>query len=169
MIERRLTLLRHAKSSWKDPALADLDRPLTKRGRRDADAMASRMVAHGATFSVVLASPARRARETIGRMLVSLPAQDAQLSFDQRFYTFERDTLVDALRQTDDGLDDIMIVGHNPALHEILQWLTNETIADFPTCAAAQVVLTLPRWSKLKQGCGELMWVLAPTKENQTI
>lgn len=171
---RTLTLLRHAKSSWKDPGLSDIERPLTKRGRRAADAMAPRLVQHGASFHCILASPARRSRETIARMLLALPAQDAQLTFDQGLYTFERDGLLQWIRQLDDliapEIDEVMLVGHNPALQEALHWLigegfTGEAPAEFPTCAAAQITLHVPRWSKIKEGCAQLMWVLVPEGE----
>jgi phosphohistidine phosphatase len=159
---RTLTLLRHAKSSWKNPALTDMERPLNKRGRREADAMAQRVVEHGATFTTVFASPARRSRETLARMLLALPAQDAILTFDQAFYTFERDGLLNALKSLDDGLQDVMVVGHNPAIDETLRWLTGETFDGFPTAACAQLTFTLPRWTKLHEGCAELMWLLTP-------
>jgi phosphohistidine phosphatase len=162
MSEHILTLLRHAKSSWKDPTLTDMERPLNKRGRRDAAAMAPRLIKHGATFNTIFASPARRSRETITGMLLTLPSQDTQLTFAQDFYTFERDGLLQAIRQLDDKLDDVMLVGHNPAMHETLCWLTGEPIAAFPTCAAAQLSINLQHWKKIQRGCAQLRWVLVP-------
>jgi phosphohistidine phosphatase len=164
MSEHTLTLLRHAKSSWQDPGLSDMERPLNKRGRRDVAAMALRLKERGATFTTIFSSPARRTRETITRMLLTLPAQDAQLTFDQTFYTFNRDGLLQAIRQLDSKLNDVMIVGHNPAMHETLCWLTGEPIATFPTCAAAQLTLDLPRWAKIQKGCAQLRWVLLPDR-----
>lgn len=162
---RTLTLLRHAKSSWKNPVLSDIERPLNKRGRRDADAMAQRMVEHGATFTTVFASPARRSRETLARMLLALPAQDATITFDQAFYTFERDGLISALKHLDDELQDVMVVGHSPAIDETIQWLCGEALTTFPTAACAQLTITLPHWKKLHEGCAELMWWLTPEKD----
>jgi phosphohistidine phosphatase len=162
---RTLTLLRHAKSSWKNPSLTDIERPLNKRGRREADAMAQRLVDHGATFTTVFASPARRCRETLARMLLALPAQDATLTIDQAFYTFERDGLLSALKNLDDGLQDVMVVGHNPAMEETIRWLTGEPLDSFPTAACAQLTFALPRWTKLHEGCAELMWLLTPEKK----
>jgi phosphohistidine phosphatase len=164
MTERTLILLRHAKSSWQDPALTDMERPLNKRGRREAAAMALRLKEHGATFKAIFASPARRTRETITRMLLTLPSQDAQLTFDQGFYTFERDGLLQTIRQLDNEMEDVMIVGHNPAMHETLRWLTGETIAKFPTCTAAQLTLGLPRWKDIQKGCAQLKWIVIPAR-----
>ncbi len=162
MSEHTLTLLRHAKSSWKDPTLTDMERPLNKRGRRDATAMAVTLKEHGASFKMIYASPARRTRETITRMLLALPAQDAQLIFDERFYSFERDQLLQAIRQLDGKPNDVMIVGHNPAMHDTLRWLTGKVIEIFPTCAAAQLSLDLPSWSKIGKGSAQLRWLLLP-------
>jgi len=162
MSERTLTLLRHAKSSWKDPTLTDMERPLNKRGRRDSDTMGLRLKEHGSTFKTIFSSPARRTRETITRMLLTLPAQDTQMTFDQSFYIFERAELLQAIRRLDDKLSDVMIVGHNPAMHETLRWLTGEAIAEFPTCAAAQLSLSLPRWNNIQKGCAQLRWILLP-------
>jgi phosphohistidine phosphatase len=157
-----LTLLRHAKSSWQDSTLADIDRPLNKRGRRDADTMGLRLKEHGTTFRTIYSSPARRTRETITRMILALPSQDTQLTFGSDFYTFERDELLQAIRGLDDKLIDVMIVGHNPAMHEMLRWLTGEPIAAFPTCAAAQLTLHLPSWNKIRKGAAQLNWFLQP-------
>jgi phosphohistidine phosphatase len=161
---RTLTLLRHAKSSWKNPALDDIERPLNKRGRRDADAMAQRLVEHGATFTAVFASPARRSRETLTRMLLALPAQDAIVTFDQVFYTFDSDMLIAALKKLDDDLQDVAIVGHNPALEDTIRWLTSDPVEKFPTAAGAQLTIALPHWKKLYAGCAKLMWLLTPEK-----
>jgi len=162
MSEYTLTLLRHAKSSWKDPTLTDMERPLNKRGRRDAANMGLQLKEHGTTFKTIFSSPALRTRETITSILLTLPAQDTQLTFNQGFYIFERDELLQAIRQLDDELNDVMIVGHNPAMHETLRWLTGEAIAEFPTCAAAQLSLSLPHWKKIQKGCAQLSWVLLP-------
>ncbi len=164
MRERTLILLRHAKSSWQDPDLTDMERPLNKRGRRDADLMALRLKEHGATFKTIFASPARRTRETITRMLLSLPSQDTQLTFDQSFYTFERDGLLQTIRQLNDKLFDVMIVGHNPAMLETLCWLTGAPIDTFPTCAAAHLTLGQSRWTKIRKSSAQLRWVLLPER-----
>jgi len=164
MNERTLTLLRHAKSSWQDPTLTDMQRPLNKRGRRDAAAMALLLRERGATFTTIFASPARRTRETITRMLLALPAQDAQLTLDHSFYTFERDGLLQAIRQLDSKLTDVMVVGHNPAMHETLCWLTGAPIATFPTCAAAELTLGQSSWINVRKGSAQLRWVLSPDR-----
>jgi len=161
---RTLTFLRHAKSSWKEAALADLDRPLNKRGRRDAVAMASRIAA-GSSLATIFASPSLRTRETVFRLLEQLPAQDRQLVFDHALYTFDSTALINALQTLDDNLLDAAIVGHNPALQETIGWLRGSSIAAFPTAACAKLTIPLAHWCDLAQGCATLDWLLVPEKK----
>ncbi len=163
---RTLTLLRHAKSSWKDSSLADMDRPLNKRGRRDATGMVGRIVAQGGSFDTVFASPSRRTRETVLRMLLQLPAEEARLVFDSALYTFDGLTLINELKTLDDSLVNAMIVGHNPALQDAIGWLTGAVIDTFPTASCAQLTVPVTHWSDLKRGCAKLAWLLVPDKKS---
>jgi phosphohistidine phosphatase len=160
--QRTLTVLRHAKSSWKERDLHDIERPLNKRGQRDALAMAARITAKDEAFNTVYASPARRSRDTLLLMLQTLPVRDARIVFDQRLYTFERDALLAFIKQLDDNLKHVMLVGHNPALHDSINWLTGGQLDRFPTAACARMHMTLPRWSDLHPGCAALDWLLTP-------
>lgn len=161
--QRTLLLLRHAKSSWKNRALADVDRPLNKRGRRDADAMALRIAAHDGSLETVFASPARRARDTVLRMLLQLPAQETRLVFDNTLYTFDGQTLLEQLKALDDSLREVAIVGHNPALLDAINWLTDTGLDAFPTAACAQLSMPLLHWRDMKPGCAKLEWILMPS------
>lgn len=160
--ERTLTLLRHAKSSWKDASLVDVERPLNKRGRREATAMAERIVAYGGSFTTVFASPARRTQETVFRMLLQLPAQETRLVFDTGLYTFDGQVLLDELKTLDDSLLEVMVVGHNPALQDAIEWLTGSSLDKLPPAACAQLTLPLHHWAGMHKGCARLEWVLAP-------
>jgi phosphohistidine phosphatase len=161
-VQRTLTVLRHAKSSWKERDLPDIDRPLNKRGQRDALAMAARIAAKGESFCTVYASPARRSRDTLLLMLQTLPVRDARIVFDQRLYTFERDALLDLIKLLDDGLKHVLLVGHNPALQDSINWLTGGQLDRFPTAACTRMYMTLPHWSELRPGCAAPDWLLTP-------
>lgn len=124
--------------------------------------MAARIVAFGGSFATVFASPARRTRETLARMLLQLPAQDSAIVLDSSLYTFSRDGLLDALRTLDDSLIDVLVVGHNPALHDTIEWLSGASLDDFPPAACAQLSVPLARWRDLAAGCAGLDWVLEP-------
>lgn len=164
---RTLTFLRHAKSSWKNAALADIDRPLTKRGRRDADAMALRIIEKGGSLDVVFASPARRVRETVFRVINNIPVQEARLVFDSALYTFDGSTLIEELKTLDDDLLHVTVVGHNPALQDAIGWLVGCAVSAFPTTACAQLTMPVAHWSDLKNGCATLDWLLVPERKRE--
>lgn len=161
---RTLTVLRHAKSSWKNASLDDIDRPLSKRGRREADVMGARIIRQGGSLDVIFASPARRSQETIFRILSGLPVQETRLIFDKALYTFDSSTLIEALKTLDDSLLQVTIVGHNPALEDAIDWLAGATVGAFPTAACAQLRLPIAHWSGLKKGCATIGWCLVPEK-----
>jgi phosphohistidine phosphatase len=113
-IERRLILLRHAKSSWDDPALADHDRPLSPRGRRAAKLIREHLRREEIAISLVLCSSARRARETVE--LVDPPGE---LMVEDRLYAASADQLLGRLRALPDDFQAVLLVGHNPAIQEL--------------------------------------------------
>jgi len=160
---RSLTLLRHAKSSWKDASLADIDRPLNRRGRAAADEMALRIREHGGNGGAIVASTSRRTRETVARMLLQWPPRETQLRLAAEFYTFDRADFVRALAGLDDSIDDVMVVGHNPALQEAISWLTGQPLPHFPTAACARLQVSAARWRDLRAGCATLRWLLLPS------
>lgn len=168
---RQLLLLRHAKSSWDDPRLSDHARPLNARGRRAAKAMAVAMRDLGLTPDVVLVSSARRTLQTLealgpldGPPLVE-PMDDLYLAPWQR--------LLDVLRQVPDTARSVLVIGHNPGLHDLALALTGpggmalsggdgQRLAEaFPTGALAEFAIATP-WPMLSAGGGRLLRFLQP-------
>ncbi len=126
---RHLQLLRHAKSSWRDDALDDRDRPLSKRGRRAAEAIARRLAQEGAAFDLVLCSTALRTRQTLKPILAA--SEPRRVVFDRDLYLATPDQLLDYLRGLDDEVHSVLLIGHNPGLHELAL-----ALADDPSAAA---------------------------------
>ncbi|HEX5950150.1 MAG TPA: histidine phosphatase family protein [Actinomycetota bacterium] len=112
-----LYLLRHAKSSWDQPGLADRERPLAPRGRRAARRMAEHLSAEGARPDVVLCSTAVRARETLEIVLPALG--EAEVLVEEALYATDADDLLDRIRSLPDGTSAAMVVGHNPTLQDL--------------------------------------------------
>ncbi len=115
---RRLILLRHAKSAWPDD-VPDHERPLAPRGRRDAPAAGRWLRKAGFVPDLVLCSTARRARETWQLAEGKLGA-DPRAAFEQRIYGASSAQLLDLARQTPAGVGTLLIVGHDPAMHELI-------------------------------------------------
>src|SRR5690349_9772479 len=110
---RRLFLLRHAKSSWEDPDLADRDRPLAPRGRRAAKAIGEYVRREGIAPALVLCSSSRRTRETLDRL--GLGGGVPTLIEDELYGASAR-ALLGRLQQVDDGVESVLLVAHNPGI-----------------------------------------------------
>jgi phosphohistidine phosphatase len=145
---KRLFLLRHAKSSWNDPSLADYDRPLTPRGRKAAKRIGAYLRREQVRVTLVLCSSARRARETL-----DLVAQPGEIQIERELYGASADELLERLRRVSDEVDAVMLIGHQPAIGELAVRLVGggSELAErkFPTAALATLTFTGP-WRTLE-------------------
>jgi len=142
-----LTLIRHAKSSWKDPGLPDWDRPLNKRGKRDAPMMGQRLAERGSYADRVISSPAVRALATAQAIAEEIEYPWTEIVVDDRLYeagVFEWLAVVQGL---DDALDRVMCVGHNPGLTELVNYFFSEQVGHVPTCGIVELRFDIWRWA----------------------
>jgi phosphohistidine phosphatase len=164
---RRVYLLRHAKSSWKDGSLADRERPLAGRGRKAARAMARHLEDEGIRPDLVLCSPARRTRETLERIEDAL-GDGIEARFEEALYGATEATLLRSLNALPDEVDSVMLIGHNPGLEDLVLALASEGAEldrlkeKFPTAALATIDLPADRWSAIERGRGELVAFVRP-------
>lgn len=168
---RQLLLLRHAKSSWDDPRLADHARPLNARGRRAADAMAGAMRDLGLVPDAVVVSSARRTLQTLEALREMLDGP-AVLPMDD-LYLAPWPAMLDLLRQTPDATRSLLLLGHNPGLHDLALALAGPAgiaragepgrrLAEaYPTGALAEFAFPAP-WSALDAGTARLVRFLVP-------
>jgi phosphohistidine phosphatase len=145
---KTLLVLRHAKSSWSDPALDDHERPLNTRGRRDAPRMGALVREHGLIPDVVISSDALRARLT-AEAVVEAARYAGEILLDRHLYMAGPADILALLRTVGEKAETVMIVGHNPGLEELVAQLTGDW-QDLPTAALAQIVLKIDRWRDLK-------------------
>jgi phosphohistidine phosphatase len=136
-----LYLLRHAKSSWADPSLADRDRPLAPRGRRNAAVLAAELARIPIAPELVLCSPALRTRETLDAISDELP-QGAEIRFEERVYGASAEGLVDLLAGLPGAVASVLLIGHNPGIED-LAGLLDPGAADEPVPTAALLTLEL--------------------------
>ena len=157
---KRLLLLRHAKSSWDDPALADHDRPLAPRGRKAAKRIGEYLRRQETAVSLVLCSTARRARET-----VDLVAPGGRIEMESGLYGASAGQLLEHLRRVLEEATTVMLVGHNPAMQDLLVSLVREpgdlAAQKFPTAALAMLAFSGP-WRLLEPGRAELTALVTP-------
>lgn len=148
---KRVYLLRHAKSSWDDPALSDHDRPLAPRGRKAAALMASHIRDEGIEPELVLCSSAVRARETLERVQ---PAGEVEV--EDGLYGAGAADLLDRLRRVPDEVESVMLIGHNPAIQDLAG-----VEGKFPTGALATLEFD-GEWRSLRAGCAKLAAFVRP-------
>ncbi len=159
---RTLFLVRHAKSSWDDPDLADHARPLNKRGKRDAAAMAQRLAHRSSRPELIVTSPATRARRTAEAMAAAFGFEPESLVVDPRIYDATVTPLLEVIRSLDDRHARVMLVGHHPGLTDIVNALTNAQVAKMPTCSVAEVRSQVPSWTDVREGGAVLIELLTP-------
>lgn len=166
---KTLILMRHAKSSWKDRTLDDHDRPLNKRGRQAAPAMARWLAAQGHAPDTVLCSSARRARETLDLARAATPALPEPRiapALDQA----SPSALLDELKNLPDSCTCALLIAHQPGLGELVRLLARgvrtpelkRAFAKFPTAAVAILEADIPAWNELGLETAELMDFAAP-------
>jgi phosphohistidine phosphatase len=157
---KTLLALRHAKSSWDDAALDDHERPLNKRGQRDAPRMGALVRERGLIPDVIISSDAVRARLT-AEAVVEAARYGGEIRLDHRLYMAGPADILSLLRTVGEKAETVMIVGHNPGFEELVAQLTGEQ-QDMPTAALAQIVLPIDQWRDLKlstRGTLEGHWV----------
>ncbi len=160
---KTLHLMRHAKSSWNNPGLSDRERPLNERGRRDAPRMGAALARRLAPMPVV-ASPARRAQLTLEGLCAGWPAlADFRHRTEEELYTFDADQLVGWLLAQSDDQAFLFLVGHNPALTDLVNGLTRvHGLANLPTAGYVELTLPCTRWRDILQAPAVLEYSLFP-------
>jgi phosphohistidine phosphatase len=167
---RTLYLLRHAKAA--DPATftgADLDRPLTERGRRDAAGLGEHLRLSGCRPQVVLCSPALRTRQTLDLVAAGLGLQ-ARVQIDDAIYAASEAQLWQSVRELPETVGEALIVGHNPGLHELASSLADHgddklrarVREKLPTCALVTAVWTDSSWTGLRRSGATLHDFVTP-------
>lgn len=144
---KTLTLLRHAKSSWKDSSLADHERPLNKRGKRDAPVMGARIQEAGIRPSLILSSPAVRAWTTAKAVAKEMSYPVEFLQREERLYHAGVRRMLDVLSQQDPSFNNIMVVGHNPGLTDFANFLVPDVTYNIPTCGFVSVTIESDDWN----------------------
>ena len=165
---RTLYVLRHAKSDWGDSSLRDFDRPLNGRGWKAAKAMGREMRARDLAPDLVLVSPAARTTETLARLEEGYGGKFETVE-TRSIYLAETETLLDLVRSAPANADRLMIVGHNPGMHELVvalsegpQDLRNEAADKFPTGALAEISFDVRKWADVAPGAGRIRSFLKP-------
>jgi phosphohistidine phosphatase len=146
---KTLLLLRHAKSSWKKPNLPDHERPLNKRGKKEAPMVGKYLQANNLVPDLILSSTARRAQNT-AEAVAETSGFDGEVELYQDLYMSDTASYLDILRCMPDQANRVMVVGHNPVVEELLSLLT-DVRENMTTAALAVIDLPITSWQELNE------------------
>ncbi|MDO7841352.1 SixA phosphatase family protein [Sphingomonas immobilis] len=167
---KTLTLLRHAKSGWDDPVARDFDRPLNGKGRRAAAMMGRHMRGLGLAFDHVIASPAVRVVETLSEIEAGYGSALAP-AWDRRLYLASAATILDAIQELPDAAADVLLIGHNPGLEDLVLLLVPDAEGDalrdavevkYPTATLARMTFDVAAWTGVKANGATLAAFVRP-------
>ena len=173
---KTLTLLRHAKSDWTDTVARDFDRPLNGKGKRAAALIGRHLRSVSPDLDHVVASPAIRVVETLAEVQRGFGRTLAP-DWDRRIYLASAMTLMDVVRDLPDAVTDVLLVGHNPGLEDLVLLLVPATagalraaVADkYPTASVARLTFAREGWADITVGGGTLEAFVRPRDLDATL
>ena len=143
---RNICFVRHAKSSWDEPHLADIERPLNKRGERDAPFMATKMVELQITPDLIVTSPAIRARTTARIFADAAELHSKNFIIEDMLYGADVSGIVKLVQEVDDDVRSIFVFGHNPTMTIMANCFAGVDIDNVPTCGVLQAKTMVSSW-----------------------
>lgn len=162
---KTLYIVRHAKSSWDFPHLEDIDRPLNKRGEKDAPKMARRLEDRGIFPDLMLSSPAKRALTTCQTIAEALDYPQKAIEISEKLYHAGEDGLLNVIQHIDNTWASLMIFGHNPGFTALATDLTDSYIDNIPTCGIVACTFEVDEWQAIAYGQGKLLFFDYPKKK----
>lgn len=159
-----LYLVRHAKSSWANMSLADHDRPLNNRGKRNAPEMGKRLHSKGILPDLLISSTAKRALSTAKKIALEINYEPNKIRTSRFLFHAGEEDIVELIRQQDNNLDSLMLFGHNPGFTYCVNLLSNAGIDNVPTCGIIAISFDTDSWRDIERGQGKLTFFDYPKK-----
>jgi phosphohistidine phosphatase len=153
-----LLLVRHAKSSWDDPAMTDFDRPLNERGKKDAPAMADKLIARGITVDSFISSPAKRAKKTAKIFSQAFKRKEEEIILVPELYLASSGVFESVLASIESDSETIALFSHNPGITDFANTLTEARIDDIPTCGIFAVSIDTDDWKNFRAAKKEFLF-----------
>lgn len=161
---KTLYLVRHAKSSWSHPELIDFERPLNKRGQRDAPFMGKVLRKMNVKPDLIISSPAMRAFRTARVISSQLGYTVEDLFTAEAIYEATAGELIKLIQGVDNKFNSLMIFGHNPSLTLVNNYLSDKTMENIPTCAIVCLQFDTESWKEVKPDSGKFIFFEYPRK-----
>lgn len=158
---KTLYLARHAKSSWKHPELSDIERPLNKRGKRDAPIIGNLLKEKGVIPDILISSPAERARKTAVIISEKIGFPKSKILIDENIYDSSSHELINFIQGFDNKYDSVMMFGHNPGFTMLNNYLTESFIDNIPTCGVVGIRFK-SLWKNIDSDSGKAFFFIYP-------
>ena len=162
LTERTITLIRHAKSSWRDSSLADFERPLNKRGMRDAPRIGAVLSEKGISLDKVLCSDALRARQTLDLVKQEMHMDESTIEYRSELYGASAQRLLSCIKEQHSSIAHIALLAHNPGIEELADTLSEMAVGPMPTCCVVHLSFDCASWRDLPLSTGKVTLRLKP-------
>jgi phosphohistidine phosphatase len=146
---KTLVIVRHGKSSWEDPYLSDHQRPLAKRGLRDAPIMGARLAEMGPPVDRVISSSAVRALSTAELVTQEMGLPWDEIQIEDSLYHATEEEMIDLINEQEDYIDGLMLFGHNPGMTYLVNDLSNLDLDNLPTCGVVVLQFEVESWKEI--------------------
>ena len=161
---KKLYLIRHAKSSWSNPGLPDIERPLNKRGKRDAPFMGKLLNNVGVRPDVIITSQAKRAYRTAKTIAKEIDFPIKNIVKNNLIYEADTREFISVLKSIPDNADIAMLFGHNPGLTIVNNYLTDKYIDNIVTCGIVEIEFNINSWKDISENTGKIISYEYPKK-----
>ena len=158
---KTIYLIRHAKSGWSDPKARDFERGVKKRGKKDIKTIANYLKLNNITPDIILSSSALRAQITSEKIANTI-GYNGKVHYMNELYSSDPETIVNILSLQDDDDNSIFVVGHNPTLTELANFLAKEDIKKIPTSGVVAIKFDIDSWEEIDENSGDLDFMIYP-------
>jgi phosphohistidine phosphatase len=162
---KTIILVRHAKSSWKDSSLDDFDRPLNKRGKKNAPFIGKKLKERQIMPDLILSSPAKRAKKTATAIAKKIDYPKKMIIFDDNMYHAGARYLFELVKNLNDENETVMLFGHNPDFNDFADMLLKKNrVYNIPTTGVYCIRFDVNHWQKVKECKGKFVFFDYPKR-----
>lgn len=165
---KTLYIIRHAKSDWNDLSLSDFERPLNKRGEKNAFFMGELLAQHKIHPDLIVSSPAVRVKITAKEIAKKMGYNTKEIVYAEELYLADVDTIEEVLKKVPSSKKTVLLVGHNPGLTLFAEYISGYNIDNIPTCGIFCVTLKNDDWKSIGRGTAEFVSFDYPKKHKDS-
>jgi len=161
---KKIYLIRHAKSSWKDETLDDFERTLNGRGKRDVAFMGKRLKMFNVMPDIIYTSPAKRAEKTAKELASEINCEKKKIKSIDSLYESSYEQYMELIHSIDDTNSSIFIIAHNPTITEVGERLSGAILSNIPTCAIVCISFEVESFKEITEESGHILFFDYPKK-----